>query len=236
MRDVVEQVLDAYGGRTRWARVTAISAHQTLGGELWARRDNSALAVEGEITVWVKDQRAVIRPFGASDLKAVYSPGRVSIETIDGDLIELLTGPRASFDGQSPWSAWTDLQTAYFTGYAMWTYLAEPFSLTMPGVIVRAGRGRQEGPQLVTVQYPPTIATHCAQQTLHLDAGGLIRRRDYHVDVAGALPVAHYVDDFVDVDGIVVPLSRAIYPRDSSGDAIRERLLASIELADVRVL
>jgi hypothetical protein len=26
------------------------------------------------------------------------------------------------------------LQLAYFAGYAMWTYLSEPYSLTLPGV------------------------------------------------------------------------------------------------------
>ncbi|WP_245234021.1 hypothetical protein [Mycobacterium sp. PS03-16] len=219
--------------------MTAIAAHYRLGGDFWARKGASALAGEGEVTVWVKDQRVSMRPFGASDLKSVYSPARVSIETVDNDLIEILTRPRSSFDGHTRRSSWTDLQVAYFTGYAMWTDLAEPFSLTMPGVELRYDSLWQEGPddwRRLRVHYPPTVVTHTAQQTLYVDDRGLIRRRDYDIDIAGGSRAAQYVSDFVSVGGIVMPTTRTVYVRDAADHPVRDQLEVSIELTDVRVL
>lgn len=239
MGDVVDDVLHAYGGRARWARVTAIAAHYRLGGALWAHQGIPGVAGEGEVTVWVKDQRVSMRPFAGPDLKSVYSPARVSIETVDNDLVEMLADPRASFGARQPRSAWTDLQAAYVAGYAMWAYLAEPFSLTMPGVTVGPERTWHEGSQawrLIQVQYPPRIVTHSARQSLYLDDRGLIRRRDYDVEIAGGFPAAHYVGGFATVGGIVVPTSRAVYRRDGVGQPIREQLEVSIDFADVRVL
>ena len=239
MRDVIDEVLHAYGGRERWNRVTAVAAHYRLGGALWTRKGVPAVAGAGEVTVWVKDQRVSMRPFGGTDLKSVYSPERVSLETVDDELIEMLADPRSSFASLTPQSPWTDLQAAYVTGYAMWAYLAEPLSLTVPGVSIRYDRLWQEGSQewrRLGVQYPPAIVTHSARQFLYLDRGGLIRRRDYDIDVANGFPAAQYVDGFARVDGIVVPTSRTVYVRDDAGLPLRDQPEVSIEFADLRVL
>ncbi|MFD0327250.1 hypothetical protein ACFQZC_01160 [Streptacidiphilus monticola] len=36
--------------------------------------------------------------------------------------------------------------------------------------------------------YPDTVATHSPHQVLYIDDDGLIRRRDYQVDIAGGSP------------------------------------------------
>jgi len=41
----------------------------------------------------------------------------------------------ASFAGHAPESPWSTLQLAYFAGYAMWTYLTQPFTFTTPGIV-----------------------------------------------------------------------------------------------------
>ena len=236
MTDLLATTLQAYGGRDRWNQLTSVTAHKRFGGAIWDIKQVPGIVDEGEVTVWVKDQRTSLRPFTAPELKTAYTPDRVGIETLDGDVVEALEDPRASFAGHTLQTPWTTLQLAYFTGYAMWTYTAEPFNLLLPGVRTQEGEPWTEDGQRwrrLNVVYPDTIATHSPHQVLYVDDDGLIRRRDYQVDIAGGSPAAHYVSDFDVVDGVVIPRTRMIYVRDQDNRPIPEQLVVSIELTDL---
>ncbi|MFF0633258.1 hypothetical protein ACFYTS_12235 [Nocardia sp. NPDC004151] len=87
----------------------------------------------------------------------------------------------------------------------------------------------------MAVQYPDAIATHSAHQVLCIDADGLIRRRDYSVEISANSPAAHYSSDFLTVDGIVLPTKRVVYGRDVTGHRVEEPVLVSIDLDNVKV-
>lgn len=238
MTDLLTSVLNAYGGVDRWRELTSVTARKRFGGAIWDIKAVPGIVDDGEITVWIKDQRTSLSPFTAPDLKTAYTPQRVGIETTAGDIVEMLDDPRASFAGHTLETPWSTLQLAYFTGYAMWTYTAEPFNLTFPGVRTAEGESwTEDGQQWRTlhVDYPDTIATHSPHQILYIDSDGLIRRRDYQVDIAGGSPGAHYVSDFDEIGGLVIPRTRMIYVRDADNHPIPEQLVVSIELADVTV-
>ncbi|KAB7753185.1 MULTISPECIES: hypothetical protein [Mycolicibacterium] len=238
MTDLLTTVLNTYGGVDRWRELSSVTAHKRFGGAIWDIKAVPGIVDDGEITVWIKDQRTSLRPFTAPDLKTAYTPQRVGIETTDGDVVEVLDDPRASFAGHTLETPWSTLQLAYFTGYAMWTYTAEPFNLTFPGVHTEEGEPWTEDGQrwrTLHVDYPDTIATHSPHQILYVDADGLIRRRDYQVDIAGGSPGAHYISDFDEIDGLVIPRTRMIYVRDADNHPIPEQLVVSIELTDITV-
>ena len=238
MSDLVQKVLAAYGGSTRWRDVTSVCATKQFGGAIWDIKHVPGIVDSGNVKVWIHDQHASLWPFTAANLKSAYSPGRVAIETNDGQVVDELDDPRASFAGHSLETPWTHLQLAYFTGYAMWTYTAEPFNLTLPGIRTEEGQSWTEDGQIwrrLHVTYPSVIATHSPHQLLYIDDDGLIRRRDYEVDIAGGSPGAHYVSDFDEIEGIVVPRTRMIYVRDAENRPIPEQLVVSIELSDVTV-
>src|SRR5689334_21566607 len=214
MSRLIDEVLDAYGGVSRWNDVTTIRAHKRFGGAIWDLKQVNGIVEDGNVTVWAREQRTSLHPFTAADRASVYTPRRVAITTTDGATVAELNHPRASFTGHSLHTPWSALQLAYFTGYAMWTYLTEPLHLTLPGVTLTEGAPWVEEDQTwrrLHVDYPPHIATHSPSQVLYVDHQGLIRRRDYQVDIAGGSPAAHYVSDFRCVDGIVVPATRMIY-------------------------
>ena len=234
--DLLQTTLRAHGGLDRWKKLTSISAHRSFGGAIWDIKQVPGIVDDGEFTVWIKDQRTSLRPFTAPGLKTAYTPGRVGIETLDGDVVEVLEKPRSSFAGHSLETPWTALQLAYFTGYAMWTYTAEPFNLTLPGVQTEEGEPWAENGRRwrrLHVHYPATVATHSSHQVLYIDDDGLIRRRDYEVDIAGGSPAAQYVSDHDAIDGIVVPRTRMIYVRAADNHPIHEQLVVSIELTGV---
>jgi hypothetical protein len=50
--------------------------------------------------------------------------------------------------------------------------------------------------------FPDRIATHSREQDFYFGSDGLMRRHDYHVDVAGGFAAAHLVSYFVEIQGL----------------------------------
>lgn len=183
-----------------------------------------------EVTVWVQEQRTQVRPFGASDLRCCYTSDRVSIQTLEGDSVEEASDMRNSFVSGTPWTA---MQVAHVTGYTMWTYLSEPQHLTMPGVQVVEDGGQSW--RRLQVRYPADVVTHGAVQTIYVDDEGLIRRRDFNIDVLGVMPAVEYAADFREDGGVLVPATRRTFVLDDARQVLLDRPLLSVELADIRV-
>jgi hypothetical protein len=70
---------------------------------------------------------------------------------------------------------------------------------------------------------------------LYVDADGLLRRRDYQVDIAGGVPNVQYMSGHQEIVGIVIPTTRNIYGRDAQNHAVHEPLIVSIELDNITV-
>lgn len=237
---LLDEVLAAYGGVGRWQQIDTIAIHQNVGGVLWSLKQVDGILDESTVEIRVQEQRAWHRPLPEPGMRSAYTPDRVVIESDDDAHreVQTLRDPRASFAGHTLTTPWSPLQLAYFAGYAMWTYLSEPYSLTFPGVHTEElGDWHEDGQtwRRLGVRYPDTIATHSADQVLYVDSDGLLRRRDYQVDVAGGTPAAHYMDEHREFDGIVLPVKRVVHGRDEHGRKVPEPITVSIDIDDVRV-
>ncbi|MEV4602814.1 hypothetical protein AB0K15_36140 [Amycolatopsis sp. NPDC049253] len=84
------------------------------------------------------------------------------------------------------------------------------------------------------VEFPDDITTHSKVQTFYFDADGLIRRHDYDAEVVAGGPAAHYSSEHREVDGIVVPTKRRVYPAGEDGKPVPEPLLVSIDLSEIK--
>jgi hypothetical protein len=143
-----------------------------------------------------------------------YSPDRIAIETGNGDVVEELYNPRASYAGHAWETPWSNLQLAYFTGYATWNYVNTPFQFTRPGFEITEIEPWAENGQAwrrLNVKWPKAIHTHSREQVLYFDREGLMRRLDYHVEVAGNVAAAHYLSDYRTVSGITMATKRVVY-------------------------
>lgn len=237
---LLDEVLGAYGGAERWQQVNTITIHQNVGGVLWPLKGVDGIINDSTVQIALHEQRAWHRPLPRPGFRSAFSPGRVAIETDsdDPETVESLTAPRDSFSGHVLDTPWSHLQLAYFAGYAMWTYLSEPFSFTLPGVYTEElGPWNEDGQtwRRLGVRYPDSIATHSSDQVLYVDSDGLLRRRDYQVDIAGGSPAAHYAEDHREFDGIVIPVKRVVYPRDEHGHPVPEPITVSIDIDDVTI-
>jgi hypothetical protein len=237
MGELLDQVLDAHGGLDRWRSLSTVEASIVTGGGLWGVKGLVQDPAPRRMTVSLHEQRASVHPFGAPDQRTAFTPDRIAIEKLDGTLVAERLDPRASFAGHELTTPWDALHRAYFNGYALWTYLTSPFLLAMPGVTVTEIAPVQEQGQEwrgLRAAFPSAMASHSAEQDFYVGDDHLLRRHDYHVDVAGGFAAVQYVGDIVEADGIRLPSTRRAYRRGPDGRAILEQLMVSIDLDDIR--
>ena len=233
MNKLLECVLEAHGGLRRWNEFDTVSAQIVTGGGLWALKGLIQDPEPRRMVVSMHAQSASVAPFGRPDWRTSFRPERVAIETTGGELVRELEDPRASFSGHAMNTPWEPLHRAYFNGYAMWTYLTTPFFMAMPGFEVTEIEPVSEGSETwrgLRARFPKHIASHSDEQDFYFGEDFLLRRHDYHVDVAGSFPAAQYVDGIVEVQGFRMPTRRRAYVRGPDLKAVRDLLMVAIDL------
>jgi hypothetical protein len=236
MADLLETVIEAHGGLDRWNKLDAVSVHGVNGGALWALKGQAGVVDDVFVRASLHEERESHHPFGAPDRRSAFTPQRVAIETTAGEVVEAMDQPRASFAGHTVETPWTALQLAYFAGTAMWTYLTQPFTFALPGFETTELDPWQEAGEewrRLRVTWPGYLATHSTDQTLYVGRDGLFRRHDYDVEIAGNNPAAHYISDYTQVAGIMLPTKHRILPRAADGQSVSEPLLVSIDVSEV---
>jgi hypothetical protein len=234
--DLLATVLDAHGGLDRWNRLDSVSARLIQGGVLWPFKGQPGVLDDVHVTASLHEERVSHRPFGAGDRHSAFTPERVAIETDDGDVVEAMDRPRASFADHALETQWSTLQLAYFVGTAMWTYFTQPFTFALPGFeTAELGPWQEKGEEWrrLRVTWPSYLATHSAEQTLYFGTDGLIRRHDYDVEINAGNKAAHYVSDYHEVAGIKLPTKHRVFPRDGDGQSLPEPLFVSIDLSEI---
>jgi hypothetical protein len=236
MSPLVASIIEAHGGLERWRSFTSLSAHLIQGGALWGLKGAAGLLDDTCVTIDLTRQEASHAPFGDARRRTRFTPELVEILSTDGQVLERLPNPRASFEGHGLETPWSEPQLAYFAGVAMWTYLTIPFLLAHEGV-----RSEEIDPWIkdgehwrrLRVEFAPGIATHSRIQTLYVDDQFLLKRHDYDVKIAGNTPGAHFISDYRMVQGVQFPTRRRIYPRQPDGTAVAEPLVVSIDIDSI---
>jgi len=236
MNSLAQLTIDAHGGFERWQRFEHVSAHLRTGGVLWALKHQDGVLDDVNVRVALRREWASHAPFGKPHMRTSFEPNRVAIETTDGRVVEERLMPRDSFAGHALDTPWDQLQLAYFAGYAMWTYLTTPFVFAMDGVATEEldpWRENGETWRRLKVTFPSHLATHSTVQTFYFDAEALLRRHDYDADVLGGTPAAHYVHDYQEFSGLLVPTTRRVCGRAFDGTAVPEPSIVTIDLTNV---
>ena len=238
MNQLLENAIQAHGGWDRWRSFGEMKATIVTGGSLWGIKGLVQDPAPREMTVSLHEIAASVRPFGTPDWHTAFSPGRIAIEDGAGAVVRERLDPRASFAGHQLETPWDPLHRAYFNGYALWIYLTTPFFMAMPGMQVTEIapwiEGHEQWPGL-RVHFPAGFDTHSQAQDFYFGEDFLLRRHDYHVDVAGGFSAAQYVSDIKEFSGLRFPTRRRAYVRDDQGRPLRDQLMVSIDLEDIRL-
>lgn len=237
MNNLLKMAIEAHGGLDRWSKLEKVKIHMLVGGMLWGAKGHPGLIDDTEFEVELGQQRGSYLDFENKLGQATFfSPHQVAI--IDnGKTIDELLNPRESFAGHQLETPWTKTQLIYFGTYAMWSYLTTPFLFTLPGFETNEMDPWHEGGETwrrLHVTYPDGFAFHSKDQVLYFDCNGLLKRVDYSVDISGGAPAAHYVFDYKEFDGIMVPTRRLVYPRDADNHYIKEPLIVEVIIKEAK--
>ncbi|CAG9249541.1 hypothetical protein [Paraburkholderia caribensis] len=236
MNDLLSLMLESHGGFARWNQFRTVDAIVSIGGALWERKGWMEGMTRAHVTAELHAQHVSYSPFSSEGIRSLYNPSLVRLETTEGKLIIERSLPRKAFDAHTIETPWDRLHLAYFSGYAMWNYLTTPFICVADGVETEEIEPWTDQGVLrrrLKVTFPDHIATHCAEQTFHVDSNGLIARQDYQALVTGGGLIAHYLTDYVDVDGIRLPSTRRAYRRSADGVAHFQHLLVGIDFHEI---
>jgi hypothetical protein len=240
MDALLASVLTAAGGLDRWSDVKTLTVRLSLGGPFWGAKGWPDVLIDETMELDARREHLVSTPFTAPGRHSVFdiNPERLTIQTADGHIVEQRVNPRASFAGYDVSTRWDAVQVAYFSSYALWNYLTEPFLFTYPGVQAHEIDPWQEEGQTwrrLHVTFPPTIATHGPKQIFYYDADGMQRRMDYDVQVNGNAVVAHYTSGPQTFGGLVFPTRRLVYRRPPDGTADRGLAAITIDIHDITI-
>jgi hypothetical protein len=213
--DLLEKVLEAHGGLTRWAAVDQLRFEARCGGLALAARWQRNAFRYYRARVSTRTPQVSFAPFKGQ--RGVFTADRVWIESSGGAVRKERRSPRRLFPGGRRALVWDALDILYFGGYAIWNYLCTPFLLTHPGVRLTRGPDWQEGGetwQRLVVRFPETLPTHCREQVFYVDHRGMIRRHDYTAEVIGHYArAARFCQRHRRFDGLVFPTRHRMFPR-----------------------
>lgn len=235
MNNLLKLAIEAQGGLDLWRKFSTVSAHLKVGGVLWAMKGHNGTIDSVNVTVNLLEQKTSHIP--SDQWHTAYTPDRVAIETNNGDVVEEVFNPRPSFTGHTWETPWSNLQLAYFTGYATWNYLNTPYQFTRPGFeIIEIEPWEENGEtwRRLKVGWPKDIHTHSKEQVFYINTEGLIRRLDYDVEISGNVSVAHYLSDYKEVSGVRLATKRVVYLKNKDNTAnVDSPVIVSIEFSDI---
>jgi hypothetical protein len=233
MNELLDLAVAAHGGLDRWHSYRSVSLELSVGGALWELKGQAGLFANATYRADTHTQRASLGRFGAPDRRVHFTPDRLVLETDTGEMIESRDSPRIAFAGHTNETPWDQFHAAYFDAYALWTYLTQPFLYTYPGFTVDEVDPWEEDGEIwrrLKVTFPDNIASHTREQVSYFGPDGLLRRHDYAVDVLGGAKGAHYIGDYRDHGGILMPHRRRVYPLGADNRKIPEPVLVAIDI------
>ena len=239
MHEFLKQVLDAHGGLARWNSYRQLAATVVSGGELWGRKGITIDDTPRRVTADTSAQRSTITPYGAPEFTMTFTPQRLVIENAAQAVIAERDNPRAAFAGHELDTPWDPLHRAYFSGYALWSYLAAPFMLALPGVQVEEVAPWDENGEtwrVLRATFPDGFAGHSQVQDFYFGPDLLMRRFDYQVDISGSFLTAQYLYNYIEVDGFRFPTKRRAHVRRTDGRADFEHTWVWIEQRDYQLI
>lgn len=232
---LLDEALQAHGGAARWSELKGLASTIVTGGKLWALKGITMDRTPRRATTDFHRQWTQVAPFGAPDWTMTWVPEHVEITDGSGRVIAQRDNGREAFGDRGYDTPWDPLNLAYFNGYAMWTYHAVPFLFAEPGYeVTEIAPLVHEGAMLrgLAVRFPASIHTHTRDQRFYFGADGLLRRHDYEVDVWAHSPAAHFLSDYLDVEGFKFPGRRSVYARNPDGSPNGDFNTVTVEMSE----
>jgi len=239
MNSLLEITIKAHGGLDPWKKYNTVSAHLNVDGLTWVRKQQPGVVKDVLVNIHTKSQDVLFKQNTGDKLTARFEKNRVSVSDQFGKPLEMLDNPRPSFEGHTRESSWSLPQAFYFASYAIWIYFNAPFVFADPEYIVQEIEPWEENGERwrrLRVTFPDGVHTHSKIQTFYIDNTGLIRRHDYNVEISANVASAHYLYDYIDVQGIKFPTKRMVFLRKDDNTSLQpEPLLVKVDIENLKL-
>jgi hypothetical protein len=232
MNDLLAFAVEAHGGLARLDAFSKLRAEVSVDGAIWHLKQQPGLLTNKVFEIDTHAERLAITPFVTAKHRSVFLPDQLTLETLDGNVVEVRSDPEASFTGQVRETPWDKFHVAFFASEALWTYLTSPFLYTYPGFSseeIEPWHENGETWRRLKVTFPDCIKSHTRTQITHFGPDGLMRRHDYTVDILGGATGANYPTDCRSFQGIKMPTRRRIYAYDDAMQKVPDPLLVSLD-------
>jgi hypothetical protein len=236
---IVENIIDAHGGRGLWERLHAIEAVISVRGALFTLKRRPTLE-RVTVTALAHEARFLFHDYlAAGHTGELIGNDEVRILGPDGSVLEWRSRPRASMTGPGKFFSWDALDFAYFGGYATWNYLVAPFLFLFEGVRCEALATPHALPESwlrLRVHFPDSVPTHCATQDFYFDEQFRLRRLDYVAEVVGRWArAAHLCEEYRDFEGFKAPTRRRVHPLFAGLRPLPGPTLVAIDIHRIRL-
>lgn len=232
MHPLLAEVIEAHGGLERWRKIHAIVAGVSIHGALWDLVGMPATFKETQIVTLTRSQHLELDRLN-DNKTLVFDSGAVQLRNRAGDICKSVPDARKAFSEPDSKGAWSDIQAAYFNGYALWQYLTAPFLYTYSGFdVTEIEPWEEEGEtwRVLQVVFPDAVVAHTRVQYAYFGPDRLLRRLRYTVDVLGGAKGVNYAQDYQLVDGIWLPLTRTVHAYGPDLKKIADPVLVSIRI------
>lgn len=232
----IDQILDAHGGLDYWRSLTAVELEMSASGFLFTAK-HIPKQDHVRLTISTRRPEVVLHDYPGPGKHAVlHGSDRVEIRDSTGAVLETRSDPRRAFGFGRHSLYWDAIDFAYFSMYAMWNYTTLPFLLTEPGFTV-VDSTTVDGMTRMTVEFPPTLPTHCPTQDLYFDEAGRLVRHDYTAQVVGSWAKAiHLCQNYRQLGGLWLPTRRRVYPKGPLNRPLPFPTLVAIDIHDAQPL
>jgi len=229
---LAKQVLDAYGGESRWSSAHSVEAVVSAAG--WAFRLKFQHP-DDHIRVQLAIGTPIARytPATRSGLTAVLDGQNIRLEDEAGRTVEQRRDPARFFPYGRRALWWDALDRSYFSAYALWNYL------TFPALLLRDDIAWTELPgNRLEALFSASVPTHSERQIFYLDpATSRLLRHDYTAEVFGKWArAANVVREHQETDGIPWPSRRRVTPIGPGNRPIPWPVLVDIHVHSWRLL
>lgn len=234
---LIEEILDAHGGRDLWMHTQRLDAELSVRGFLFTAKQRQVLD-HTRVQAYCQRPSLLFLDYPGPGLIGEFS-GDAEVRILDADnrIVKKRAQPRAAFRQPRRMLWWDDLDFLYFGGYATWNYLVTPFIFMRRGFSFEYLGQRRTGNRKFTclrVTFPSDIPTHCRAQIFYFDQDMLLRRLDYTAEVVGRWAHAvHFCDDYRDFSGLKVSTRRRVRPL-LFGQVLSMLTLVAIDIHDIR--
>jgi hypothetical protein len=215
---VIRRACDHHGGFDAWRALQTIRLIPDRFSGLLPRLKGAGRTFPIPVAFEVVPHDRVARFVSYPDAHhvGIFDNGSVAIQRLDDRrVIAESRAHRSSFHGLAANRRWTPLDALYFFGYALTHYHSLPFSLLDARLLALRVSGTRRDPlDVVEVELPVDLPTHCRRQAFYFDRSGRLIRPDYHAEVVGFWARgAHFWNRQLRVGGFPIAMDRHVMAR-----------------------